>query len=103
MNDILYVITTGCTWEDVPHHYSSKSTVHRLHLYSCEHSIYQKILNELLNKVYGLNKIDLSHAFTDTKDVPAKKGETSVEQLKVRNEVIRISSMFFASGATIAF
>ena len=47
MNGILYVVTTGCTWQDVPRKYGSKSTVHR------------------------------SHCFTDTKDIPAKKGEIS--------------------------
>jgi transposase len=25
MNGILYVVTTGCTWKDVPHKYDSKS------------------------------------------------------------------------------
>ena len=58
-------------------HYGSKSTVHRFHLYLCEHGTYQKIFNELLNKGYDLKKIDLSHCFTDTKDIPAKKGEIS--------------------------
>ena len=78
MNGILYVVTTGCTWQDVPRHYGSKSTVHRFHLYLCEHSIYQEIFNELLNKGYDLEKVDLSHCFIDTKDIPAKKGEISV-------------------------
>ena len=78
MNGILYVVMTGCTWKDVPRHYGSKSTVHRFHLYLCEHGIYQKIFNELLNKGYDLKKIDLSHCFTDTKDIPAKKGGISV-------------------------
>lgn len=76
MNGILYVVTTGCIWKDVPRKYGSKSTVHRFHLYLCEHGTYQGIYNELLNKGYDLNKIDLSHRFTDTKDVTAKKGET---------------------------
>ena len=70
-------LITGCTWKDVPRKYGSKSTVHRFHLYLCEHGIYQKIFNELLNKGYDLDKIDLSHCFTDTKDVPAKKGGIS--------------------------
>jgi transposase len=77
MNGIIYVLTTGCTWEDVPRVYGTKSTVHRLHLYLSEHRIYQEILNDILNKGYDLDKIDLSHCFTDTKDIPAKKGEIS--------------------------
>jgi putative transposase len=76
-NGILYVVMTGCTWKDVPRRYGSKSTVHRFHLYLSGHGIYQEIFNELLNKGYDLNKIDLSHCFTDTKDIPAKKGEIS--------------------------
>ncbi len=63
---------TGCTWKDVPRRYESKSTVHRFHLYLCEHGTYQKIFNELLNKGYDLKKIDLSHCFADTKGIPAK-------------------------------
>lgn len=78
MNGILYVVTTGCTWQDVPRQYGSKSTVHRFHLYLCEHGTYQEIFNELLSKGYDLKKIDLSHCFIDTMDIPAKKGETSV-------------------------
>ncbi|PAV11238.1 transposase [Methanosarcina spelaei] len=76
MNGILYVVMTGCTWKDVPRRYGSKSTVHKFHLYLCEHGIYLKIFNELLNKGY-VRKIYLSYCFTDTKDVPAKKEEIS--------------------------
>ncbi|MGI6045043.1 MAG: hypothetical protein ACOX79_12700, partial [Methanosarcina sp.] len=43
-----------------------------------DHGTYQEIFNELLSKGYDLKKIDLSHCFIDTKDIPAKKGETSV-------------------------
>jgi putative transposase len=74
MNGILYVVMTGCTWKDVPCCYGSKSTVHRFQTYLSEHGIYQQIFNELLNKGYDLKKIDLSHCFTDAKDIPAKKG-----------------------------
>ena len=77
MNGILYVVTISCKWQDIPCQYGSKSTVHRFHLYLCEHGTYQEIFNELLNKGYDLKKINLSHCFTDTKDIPAKKGEIS--------------------------
>ncbi|NVO66875.1 transposase [Methanofollis tationis] len=32
INGILYVLTTGCSWLDVPAKYGTKSTVHRYHL-----------------------------------------------------------------------
>ena len=68
MNGILYIVMTDCTWKDIPRRYGSKSTVHRFHLYLCEHGTYQKIFNELLNKGYGLKKIDLSHCFINRAD-----------------------------------
>ena len=73
MNGILYLVMTCCTWKGAPRKYGSKSTVNRSHLYLCEHGVYQKIFNELLNKGYDLNKIDLSYCFTDAKNFPAKK------------------------------
>lgn len=73
MNGILYAGTTGCTWKDIPRQYGSKSTIHRFHLYLCEHGTYREIFNELLNKGYDFKKLDLSRCFTDTEDSPVKK------------------------------
>ncbi len=42
-NGILYILSTGCTWHDVPRQYGTKSTVHRFHLYLCDHGIYDEI------------------------------------------------------------
>ena len=69
-----YILTTGCTWHDVPAKYGTKSTVHRYHLELCEKGVYQAIFLDLLRSGCGLQKIDLSHCATDTKDIPAKKG-----------------------------
>ena len=77
-NGILYVLTTGCTWSDVPWHYGTKSTVHRFHLYLAEQGIYQDIFLDLLRSGYEIRKIDLTHCSTDTKDIPAKKGDRPV-------------------------
>jgi len=91
-NGILYVLTTGCTWHDVPANYGTKSTVHRYHLELCEKRVYQAILLGLLQSGYEIRKtrkisdfpdrklpcsfrVDLSHCATDTKDIQAKKGD----------------------------
>ncbi|WP_458309192.1 transposase [Methanoculleus bovis] len=74
-NGILYVLTTGCTWLDVPANYGTKSTVHRYHLELCEKGVYQAIFLDLLRSGYEIKKIDLSHCATDTKDIPAKCGD----------------------------
>jgi transposase len=72
-NGILYVLTTGCSWLDVPANYGTKSTVHRYHLELCEKGVYQAIFLDLLRSRYEIKKIDLSHCSTDTKDILAKK------------------------------
>jgi transposase len=74
-NGILYVLTTGCTWHDVPANYGTKSTVHRYHLELCEKGVHQAIFLDLLQSGYTIQKIDLSHCATDTKDISAKKGD----------------------------
>jgi transposase len=76
-NGILYVLTTGCTWLDVPAKYGTKSTVHRYHRYHlelCEKRVYQAIFLGLFRSGYDIKKIVLSHCATDTKDIPEKKG-----------------------------
>ena len=75
INGILYVLTTGCSWLDVPANYGTKSTVHRYHLELCEKGVYQAIFLDLLRSGYESRKIDLSHCAADTKDIPAKKGD----------------------------
>jgi len=95
MNGILYVLTTGCTWKDIPRQYGSKSTVHRFHLYLCEQDTYKEIFNELLNKGYDMKKIDLSHCFTDTRDNPGRKDEISVRWLQeIKKSKIKSFSRF---------
>ena len=77
-NGILYVLTTGCSWLDVPAKYGTDSMVHRYHLDICEKGVYQAIFLDLLRSGYAIKKIDLSHCATDTKDIPAKKGDQPV-------------------------
>ncbi len=73
----------------------SRSTVHRFHLYLCEHGTYYEIFNELLNKGYDLKKIDILHFFIDTKDIPAKKGEKSsmIVKKSKRGKILRVNEV----------
>lgn len=73
-NGILYVLYTGCRWDEVPKKYGAKSTVHRLHLKLAKEGKYKRIVDILLSEGYETGAIDLSLSFVDTKDIPAKKG-----------------------------
>lgn len=74
-NGILYVLSTGCTWYDVPRRYGTKSTVHRFHLYLCDHGIYDALFAAMRQQGYDLADLDLSCCAIDTTTIPAKKGE----------------------------
>jgi transposase len=70
-NGILYVLTIGCNWYEVPANYGIKSMVHRYHLELSEKGVYQAIFLGLLRSRHEIRKIVLSHCATDMKDVPA--------------------------------
>jgi len=71
-NGILYVLYTGCRWDEVPKKYGDMPTVHRLHLKLDREGKYQKILDILLSEGYETGAIDLSLLFIDTKDYTCK-------------------------------
>ncbi len=75
-NGILYVLTTGCAWSDVPRVYGTKSTIHRLHLELCREGAYKQIFQMFVSERYDLKKLNLSICSMDTDSIHAKKGET---------------------------
>jgi hypothetical protein len=83
MNGIFYVVTASCTWQDVSRQYGSKSTVHRFHLYLCEHGTYQEIFNELSNKGYDLKKLTfLIVLLIQRTFLPKKRGNVGYDGYK---------------------
>jgi len=65
-------------WSDVPLKYSTKSTIHRFHLYLAGYGIYQEIFFDLLQAGYSLQKVEPKHYITATEKIQAKKGDPSV-------------------------
>ncbi len=55
-NGTLYVLTTGCTWYDVPANCGTKSTVHRHHL-ELYKGVYQAIFLDLLQSGTRFKKL----------------------------------------------
>lgn len=74
-NGILYVLSTVCTWYDLPFQYGTKSTVHRFHLYLCHHGIYDEIFAAMWQHDYDLSELDFSCFAIDTTTIPAKRGK----------------------------
>lgn len=74
LNGILYVLKTGCAWEDLPREYGSASTCwRRLNEWSLE-GTWARIWRTFLSQLGADGKLEWAQAFLDGSFVPAKKG-----------------------------
>ncbi len=85
LNAILYVLITGCRWNDLPKEYGSFMTAwRRLRQWSRDGTLL-KLWRHLLRDLDGLGQIDWERCAVDGSYVKAKKGATksaSVERAK---------------------
>lgn len=77
LNAILYVLSTGCRWEDLrktqySHHYTT--AWRRLKRWE-EDGIWKRILDSLVAKGYSLGTVKMDSLSIDSTTVPAKRGE----------------------------
>ena len=70
INGILYVMWTGCRWDDRPHDIAaSPKTCHRRLLEYQRRRVWQKILASLTKEAYRKGLINLTNAYHATKSV----------------------------------
>ena len=74
LNGILYVMRTGCHWEDVPREYGSPTTCWRRLKAWAEDGIREKVWRGLLALLDERENLDWDRAFLDGSFIPAKKG-----------------------------
>lgn len=77
LNSILYVLRTGCRWQDVPKEYGSPATCWRRLEAWGENGTWENIRRSLLAMLNEQDKLEWAKAFLDGSFVPAKKGETA--------------------------
>ncbi|MBS1807415.1 MAG: transposase [Acidobacteria bacterium] len=66
VNGILYVLTTGCSWEYLPHDIGATwQTCHRYLLEYQRRRVWQKIVRELIKLAYRKGQINLNNAYHD--------------------------------------
>src|SRR5215831_3580436 len=75
---ILYVLTTGCRWQDLPREYGAPTTVWRRLKQWGEEGIWEHIWRAALAALDLRGELDWSMAFLDGSFVPAKKGGDKV-------------------------
>jgi transposase len=75
LNGVLYVLRTGCRWEDVPRGYGSPATCWRRLRAWEKDGTWECIWRSLLTSLDERKKLEWTKAFLDGSFVPAKKGE----------------------------
>src|SRR5215469_17832224 len=78
LEGILYVLTTGCRWKDLPREYGAPTTVWRRLKRWGEAGVWARIWRAALAVLDVQGKLDWSMAFLDGSFVPAKKGDEHV-------------------------
>ena len=77
INGILYVLSTGCRWDDLPHDIAaSPKTCNRRLLEYQRRCVWQKIQAELLKEARRRGYLNLNNAYHDASLVKSKKGRT---------------------------
>lgn len=77
INGIIYVLTTGCRWQDMPKRYGDDSTANRRLRKWQQKRIWQKILSSAIKAAHKSGNIQLQEISVDSSTIPAKKGETA--------------------------
>ncbi len=76
INGILYVLSTGCRWEDMPHDIEASHQTCNRRLLECQRRrVWQKIQQSLMKEAYRKGKINLKNAYHDASVVKSKRGQ----------------------------
>ena len=75
-NGILYVLPTGCRWEDMPHDIqASPKTCHRRLLEYQRRRVWQRMVAELRKEADRRGRLNLTNCYHDASVVKSKKGK----------------------------
>jgi transposase len=75
LNGILYVLITGCQWQDLPHDIqASPKTCHRRLLEWQRRRVWQKILRVLLKEADRRKLLNWKNAYHDASTIKSKGG-----------------------------
>ncbi len=75
LDAILYVLRTGCRWQDLPREYGAATTAWRRLRTWEEQGVWEQIWRAVLASLDAQGRLEWAQAFLDGAFVPAKKGE----------------------------
>ena len=75
LNGILYVLRTGCRWEDLPHDIlASPKTCNRRLLEYQRRRVWQRLVADLMHEANRRGMLNLKNCYHDASVVKSKKG-----------------------------
>ena len=75
VNGMLYILSTGCRWRDLPHDYGiSYVTCYRQFIKWVKNGTLKKVFEELKHKANKKNLLHWRNVYLDASDVKSKKG-----------------------------
>lgn len=87
VNGMLYVLSTGCRWRDLPHDFNVHySTSYRYFIRWVKSSALKKIFEELKHKANKKNLLHWRNAYLDASDVKSKKGAKDTQDIRENTE-----------------
>lgn len=83
INDIMYVMWTGCRWEDMPHDIAaSPKTCNRRLLEYQRAGVWQKVIDSLMKEAYGNGRINLNNCYHDASVIKSKRGQMNKSDIR---------------------
>jgi transposase len=74
LNGILYVLSTGCRWSDMPRAYGAPETAWRRHKEWQTHRVWERALQALLDQGGWAGTVDAQAVAIEATTIEAKKG-----------------------------
>lgn len=79
VNGILYVLSTGCRWRDLPHDFNIHyATCYRYFIKWVNRGILKRIFEELKHQANKKHLLHWRNAYLDASDVKSKKGGENI-------------------------
>lgn len=83
VNGMLYVLSTGCRWRDLPHDYQvSYVTCYRQFIKWVKDGTFRKIFEKLKHEANKKNLLHWRNAYLDASDVKSKKGAKGTQDTR---------------------
>jgi len=95
LNGVLYVLSTGCRWEDLPHDIgASHQTCNRRLLDYQRRRVWQRILGEFLKEADRRGRLNLKNAYHDASVIKSKRGRKTKSDIAENTGFAASSAMW---------